>query len=282
MMKSASPPPPIGILGLGFLGQSLALEFSAVPESWATWHANPPSKQSFPVFHFDWNKEKSWSALPKTAVTLVLTIPPQLDSPDAEAKRLHFWGKWMQQNRPKLKRLIYISSTGVYPKRNGLWSEGSVFEADTNSGKLRLATEKILSQYFCLHVVRPGGIYGAGRGIDIRLKSGKPISVSGTPVHRIHVKDLTRVIRHLIEHPESIHCVNAVDLEAKPSWEVAQWLVENRDGFSPQMLSALDDSHYASTVSAERFISNQCMLDLGITLSFPTFREGMGFLPGKS
>jgi len=34
--------------------------------------------------------------------------------------------------------------------------------------------------------------------------------------------------------------------------------------------------------SAERFISNQCMLDLGITLNFPTFREGMGLLSGNS
>ena len=133
-----------------------------------------------------------------------------------------------------------------------------------------------------MHVVRPGGIYGAGRGIDVRLKSGKPIPASNAPVHRIHVEDLTRIIRHLIEHPDSANCVNAVDLEAKPSWEVAQWLVENRDGFSQQMLSALDDSPSLGQVSAERFISNQCMLDLGITLNFPTFREGMGLLSGNS
>ena len=281
MIKPASEPP-IGILGLGFLGEGLAREFSAVPESWATWRRYPPPEPALPVFPFDWNKENSWSALPETAVTLVLTIPPQLDSPETEAKRLHLWGKWIQQNRPELKRLIYISSTGVYPKRNGLWREESEFEADTNSGKLRLVTEKILLQYFNLHVVRPGGIYGPGRGIDVRLKSGKPIPVSNAPVHRIHVEDLTRIIRHLVEHPESAHCVNVVDLEAKPSWEVAQWLVENRDGFSQQMLSALDDSPSLGQASAERFISNQCMLDLGITLNFPTFREGMGLLSGNS
>ena len=281
MIKPASEPP-IGILGLGFLGQGLAREFSAVPESWATWRRNPPPEPALPVFPFDWNKENSWSALPETAVTLVLTIPPQLDSPETEAKRLHFWGKWMERNRPELKRLIYISSTGVYPKRNGLWREESEFDAYTNSGKLRLVTEKILLQYFNLHVVRPGGIYGAGRGIDVRLKSGKPIPASNAPVHRIHVEDLTRIIRHLVEHPESAHCVNVVDLEAKPSWEVAQWLVENRDGFSPQMLSALDDSPSLGQAPAERFISNQCMLDLGITLNFPTFREGMGLLSGNS
>jgi len=34
---------PVGILGLGFLGQILAREFSAVTESWGTWHDNSAS-----------------------------------------------------------------------------------------------------------------------------------------------------------------------------------------------------------------------------------------------
>ncbi len=141
--------------------------------------------------------------MPETAVTLVLTIPPLLKNLETEAERLHLWGKWMSHNRPELKRMIYISTTGVYPKCNGIWSENSGFEADTNSGKLRLLTENILSQYFSLHVVRPGGIYGSGRGIDSRLKSGKPIPVSNTPVHRIHVKDLARIICHLVDNPDA-------------------------------------------------------------------------------
>ena len=185
--------PPVGILGLGFLGQILAREFSAVPESWGTWHLTPPPEPILSNFSFDWANENNWSALPEIPVTLVLTIPPLLKNPETEAERLHLWGKWMNHNRPELKSMIYMSTTGVYPKRNGIWSEDSDFEADTNSGKLRLVTENILSKYFSLQVVRPGGIYGYGRGIDVRLKSGKPIPVSNTPVHRIHVMDLARI-----------------------------------------------------------------------------------------
>ena len=152
--------PPVGILGLGFLGQILAHEFSTVPESWGTWHKTQLTETPLPVFLFDWGNENSRSVLPETAATLVLTIPPLLKNPETEAERLHLWGKWMSHNLPELKRMIYISTTGVYPKCNGIWSEDSDFEADTNSGKLRLLTEKILSQYFSLQVVRPGGIYG--------------------------------------------------------------------------------------------------------------------------
>jgi len=265
--------PPVGILGLGFLGQILAREFSAVPESWGTWHDTPPPEPILSNFSFDWANGNNWSALPQTAATLVLTIPPLLKNLETEAERLHLWGKWMSHNRPELKRMIYISTTGVYPKCNGIWSEDSDFEADTNSGKLRLLTEKILSQYFSLQVVRPGGIYGSGRGIDVRLKSGKPIPVSNTPVHRIHVKDLARIICHLVDNTDAPNCVNAVDLEARPSWEVASWLVENRDDLTKEMLPDASD---CLPGTPQRFISNQRLLELDITLSYPTFREGMG------
>ena len=79
-----------------------------------------------------------------------------LNDPEAEKVRLNQWGEWMYKNRPNLKRMIYISSTGVYPKRNGLWHEDSKFEPETNSGKLRLVTENTLGRFFKLHVVRSG------------------------------------------------------------------------------------------------------------------------------
>jgi len=274
MTKSVSVNP-IGILGLGFLGKILASDFADIQESWGTWHKNPPPESALKVFPFDWSSETSWTALPKFPETLVLTIPPMLNDPEAEKVRLNLWGEWMNKNRPNIKRMIYISSTGVYPKRNGLWHEDSEFEPDTNSGKLRLITEKTLGSFFKLHVVRPGGIYGNGRGIDVRLKSGKHIPVSGTPVHRIHVKDLAGIVFHLLKCPESARCVNAVDFDPKPSWKVAHWLVQNREDLSEDMLQDIPDSSASVPGNAERLISNQCLIGLGITLSYPTFREGM-------
>ena len=274
--------PSVGILGLGFLGKILTGELNYSTDSWGTWHEIPPSEPVLPVFHFDWADENSWAKLPKTPVTLVLTIPPLQKNPEAETERLHLWGEWMRQNRPEQKRLVYISTTGVYPKRDGLWSEDSEFEADTNSGKLRLLSEKILSQYFSLQVVRPGGIYGSGRGIDFRLKSGKPIPISDTPVHRIHVLDLARIILHLVEHPDTDKCINAVDHEAKPSWEVARWLIENREDLTEDMFP--DPAVISSSLPETplRKFSNQRLLDLGITLRYPTFRDGMGLLSGNT
>ena len=266
---------PIGILGLGFLGKILAYDFAGNQESWGTWNKNPPPKSALKVFPFDWGSEKSWTVLPEFPETIVLTIPPLLNDPPAERIRLNQWCEWMKKNRTNIKRIIYISSTGVYPKRNGLWHEESEFEPDTNSGKLRLITEEILGRFFKLQVVRPGGIYGKGRGIDLRLKYGKHILVSGTPVHRIHVKDLARIVLHLLINPESVRCVNAVDFDPKPSWKVAHWLVQNREDLTEKMLQGIKDNSDCISGNAERFISNQCLIDLGINLNFPTFREGM-------
>ena len=267
---------PIGILGLGFLGKILASDFADIHKSWGTWHINPPPELSLKVFPFDWSSETSWTALPEVPETLVLTIPPLLSDPEAEKVRLNQWCKWMNKNRPNINRMIYIYSTGVYPKRNGLWHEDSEFEPDTNSGKLRLITEKTLGSFFKLYVVRPGGIYGNGRGIDVRLKSRKHIPVSGTPVHRIHVKDLADIVIHLLKNPESAQCVNAVDFDPKPSWKVAHWLVQNREDLSEDMLQDILDTSVSVPRNTQRLISNQSLIELGISLNFPTFREGMG------
>ena len=274
-MTSSVSVSPIGILGLGFLGKILASNFADIQESWGTWYKNPPPESALRTFPFDWSSEKSWATMPEFPETLVLTIPPLVNDPEAEKVRLNQWGEWMNKNRPNIKRMIYISSTGVYPKRNGLWHEESEFEPDTNSGRLRLITEKTLGFFFSLNVVRPGGIYGTGRGIDVRLKSGKHIPVSRTPVHRIHVKDLARIVFHILKYPESVRCVNAVDFDPKPSWKVAHWLVQNRDDLTVDMLQNIRDKSASVTGNADRFISNQYLIDLGINLSFPTFREGM-------
>ena len=274
-MKTSVSVSPIGILGLGFLGKILASDFADIHKSWGTWNKNPPPESSLKVFPFDWASETSWTALPEIPETLVLTIPPMLNDSEEEKVRLNQWGKWMNKNRPNIKRMIYISSTGVYPKRNGLWQEDSEFESDTNSGKLRLITEKTLASFFKLHVVRPGGIYGNGRGIDVRLQSGKHITVSGTPVHRIHVNDLAGIVFHLLKNPESASCINAVDFDPKPSWKVAHWLIQNREDLSADMLQHIPDSSESIPGNSERLISNQCLIELGITLSYPTFREGL-------
>ncbi len=271
-------PTPIGILGMGFLGKILALKFVEVTGSWGTWHDQHISRTGkFNIFNFDWQDKNTWNNLPEDPVNLILTIPPLIDNPDTieESERLRKWGVWMLKNRPLQRRLIYISSTGVYPKQNGVWCEKSKFEPDRITAKLRMMTEKILSQYFQLHVIRPGGIYGEGRNVAVRLKKGKKIALNSTPVHRIHVEDLANIIEYVVENSDAPTCINAVDLEAKPTWEVARWLAENGNEIRENMLPKLPDSFFTIPGTPERYISNERLLSLKIPFQYPTFREGM-------
>jgi len=57
---------------------------------------------------------------------------------------------------------------------------------------------------------------------------------------------------------------------------VAHWLIQNRKDLSEDMLQDIPDSSASVPGNAERIISNQCLIELGITLRYPTFREGMG------
>ena len=189
---------------------------------------------------------------------------------------------WIKENLPISLRNKVLKHKRLSKDDYAFWHEKLKCEPDTNSGKLRLLTEKILSEYFSVNIVRSGGIYGYGRGIDVRLKSGKPIPVSRTPVHRIHVYDLSQIIIFIVKNPESASCINAVDFEAKPSFEVAQWIVENCSGFSKKMLSISKDLSPRKKELTERFISNKLLIEMGIKLRYPTFREGIKDIIKKS
>ena len=80
----------------------------------------------------------------------------------------------------------------------------------------------------------------------------------------------------MLKNPESPSCINAVDFDPKPSWKVAEWLIQNRDDLSKDMLQDIPESSANIPGNAERLISNQFLIELGIKLNYPTFREGMG------
>ncbi len=261
----------IGILGLGFLGKALAALRSWEEGSWGSWHSSPIPSCPLEQFHFDWEGVSSWSGIPEKSAVMILTIPP----PKVELERLkdHLgeWKEWMQKNRPMLRRLVLISTTGVYPKKAGTWSEDAQFEPDSESGIRRLLVEQELAEGFQLQVIRPGGIYGPGRNLLERLKNGKSIPETGTPTHRIHVHDLARITRHCIQNP-NIQLINAVDDEACPSREVVQWLLENH----PEAKTLkMDFPPKPEKPLLQRRISKSRLEGLGIGLEYPSFREGM-------
>ncbi len=279
------PVPMVGILGMGYLGKQLLKQLPDEQVSWVTLQQQTldttcVKKNNHSVI-FQWESPATWSNLPDAPASLVLTIPPVLKEVQAEIKRLSHWGQWMNRERPQIKKLIYISSTGVYPSENGTWKETDIFQPDHAAGKLRLETEKVLNHYFQTYVIRPGGIYGPGRHIGQRVLNQKPIPAGERPVHRIHVVDLANIVQYLIENDNPPPCVNAVDQNPAPSSKVVAWLIQSNLLKLPSDISvAYQDKAVASNsvryqTKEHRFISNQRLLqEMKYHLQFPTYREG--------
>jgi hypothetical protein len=275
---------PIGILGLGYLGTTLLNEHTQHPGSWATQRRTSVGEETVPdnlqTVTFDWDNSASWANLPADTRQVVLTIPPLEKDVTAEQQRVDRWGRWMRQHRPVTEKLVYISSTGVYPNRPGNWSERQDVEPDTPQGKLRLATEKALAVHFDLFVIRPGAIYGRGRHLGQRIREGLPIPQGLQPIPRIHVSDLAGIVQLALTRNDFPRIVNAVDLDPTPSPLVTEWLIQQPfAGLTPSSSFAIDPNHQTRkhiTAEPNRCISNHRLVnELQYQFLFPTFREGL-------
>ena len=143
--------------------------------------------------------------------TVVLNIPPPR-VPD----RVVF----MQQQADELvsrirastvRRLVMVSSTGVYAARQQNADESDPHPPDTENGKGLLAMETKLMNGLkaSVAVVRMSGLFGPGRNPG-RFLAGRSVSGNGDePVNMIHLEDAVGVITALIEQPELTGVFNA-------------------------------------------------------------------------
>ncbi|NQU64431.1 MAG: hypothetical protein HQ517_09145 [SAR324 cluster bacterium] len=275
--------PTVGILGLGFLGQEIARQAAFSESYWATKRevlsVDAEAVRPLNLFSFNWEQSGHWARLPSFPSALILTIPPICATVEKEVERLRAWGEWMRQHRPLSKTLVYISTTGVYPNRNGNWDETSLFEPDSLKGALRLATEKTLAEFFNLKVLRAGGIYGKNRHIGHRILSGEPVPEGNRHVHRIHVSDLARIVLRAVAEKTFPSPINVVDLNPAPTATVANWLLNQNIAEIPSGTQLTVKSRYTSrknqAAADYRLISNRRLLEeCHYQFIYPTYQEG--------
>lgn len=136
-----------------------------------------------------------------TAETLVITIPPGRKDPNG-------FGNYKRMIQivcdelscSKVKKLILISSTSVYPDNNELVDEYSKIFPSTESGQLMANTERVLAnQNVDMISLRLAGLIGPGR-FPGRFFAGKTkISNGLAPVNLIHLDDAIGILHRLIE-----------------------------------------------------------------------------------
>lgn len=186
--------------------------------------------------------------------------------------------------------VAYLSTTGVYGDHGGgLVTEETPLTPNTERGHRRLLAE---TQWLGLWrdsglpvmIFRLAGIYGPGRNQLLALLDGsaKRVIKPGQIFSRIHVADIANTLEASIRHPHPGRAYNVCDDEACPPQDVVEFgarllglPVPPDVPFAEAGLSPMAKSFYADS---KRVSNRRIVQELGVTLSYPTYREGLSAL----
>ena len=132
-----------------------------------------------------------------------------------------------------------------------------------------------------LHIFRLAGIYGPGRGPFEKVRSGaaRRIVKDGQVFSRIHVEDIAQVLAASIRRPDPGAIYNVCDDDPAPPEDVIAHAAELLGLPLPPAIpiaeaemTPMARSFYAES---KRVRNDRIKDDLGVTLIYPTYREGL-------
>ncbi len=217
------------------------------------------------------------AALPLAGAVIVDTAPPGPGEPEGERALVR------AAAAAGARRIVYVSSTGVYPPSDGRWmDEDQPVAPASERNAARLAAESALLEAaeaagVDAVTLRASGIYGPGRGVIERMKRGnyRIIGDGDTYVNRIHVYDLASaiILAGVVERlPSRVY--NLADDEPATSTEHAYAVAEALQLPPPPHVPTTDvSSTVVSMLGANRRISNRRVKqELGLRLRYPSWR----------
>lgn len=192
---------------------------------------------------------------------------------------------------PKLRQVIYLTTLGVYGDHDGAWvDEASVPNPGSDRLRRRLAAEADWLAFGAdrgipVASLRLAGIYGPGRNALLSLQAGEArrIDKPGQVFNRIHVDDISAAIEAVIAQSFS-GIVNVTDDLPAPPGDPVAYAAELL-GMEPPPLIPFAEAAKAMSPMALTFwagnkrVRNGVLKDqLGVTLRYPTYREGLAAL----
>lgn len=146
---------------------------------------------------------------------LVICIPPNRKSGEAPIYPEKIGKIKEALLNARVSKVVFVSSTGVYPDNNMEVDESIVPQPDSESGRALLQAESIIrdTDEYCVSVVRFGGLIGPGRNPG-RFFAGKSDVPNGlAPVNLIHQKDCVGVVEAIIDQDAFGHIFNVCSEE---------------------------------------------------------------------
>jgi nucleoside-diphosphate-sugar epimerase len=216
--------------------------------------------------------------LPRDVDAIIACQSSRADLPDA------YRAAYVEVNRTLVEAaarcaargLVYTSSTGVFGQRDG----GDVDEAtdpmpaSTTAEALVEAEQVVLdagARGVRAQVVRLSGLYGPGRyGIVERVRNGALALGPGDRawMNFCHLDDAVGFVLAALERGRPGGMYHGSDAEPAHRSEVVRWIAE-RLAIDPPSVSA------PSGGPDRRVLSERTRAELGVTLRYPSFREGL-------
>jgi len=217
--------------------------------------------------------------------TVFYLVPPPGDAEDDDPRLRHFL-RACEEAVPR--RLVYLSTSGVYGDCHGEWVDESRAPAPiSDRARRRLAAEQIARAWCDAHgidvvILRVGGIYGPGRLPIDRLSRTTLIRAEEAPwSNRIHVDDLVTTLRAAARHGQAGAVYNVADgnpttmtdyfnrvadISGRPRPATVP-LAQAPEALSPAMLSFVRESRRLDIARMQR--------ELRVTLKHPTLDLGL-------
>ncbi len=177
------------------------------------------------------------------------------------------------------RRLVYVSSTGVFGQTDGSDCDEStpVAPASETARVLVEAEQQVIAAAQDAGVeaciVRLSGLYGPGRyGVVERVRSGR--LALGPDDHRwmnwCHRADATTFVRRALESGRPGAVYHGSDATPVPRREVVAWIA-SRLGIPPPRADETQSGRRAH----RRILSETTRTELAVSLAFPCFRDGL-------
>jgi nucleoside-diphosphate-sugar epimerase len=135
------------------------------------------------------------------AEVFVITIPPKTEAKDFLRGMEQILDKILLSG--KNKRIIYISSTGVYGKTIGLINESAACKPDRATAKTILACEELIQKKIAssdFTILRMAGLVGKNRKAGNFFAGKENLTNADSPVNLVHLDDCIKIISKLIEN----------------------------------------------------------------------------------
>lgn len=252
-------------IGMGYTAQTLA---SRLRER--GWNVTGTSRAGEGIRYRAGNPEADFRAALAGATHLLISVPPAGRGCPVISD-IEGWRGWIG----------YMSSTGIYGDHQGKWvDETAIPLPDSPRTTARLLAETQWRERGAT-IFRLAGIYGPSRNMLERVRAGtaRRIDAPGHYTSRIHVEDIATVIEAAIMAPDPGAIYNVADDEPSPPNAPVEYACALLGKPLPPLQTPEDTG--MTPMARSFFRSNRKVANhkikqaLGITLQYPSYREGL-------